>query len=378
MAIGTDYRLGILGGGQLGKMLIPPAMDLNISNIILDPDPNAPCREYASEFIVGKLTDKEAVLAFAQNLDALTIEIENVSVDAMKELESKGLKVFPQPAVVQLIQDKGLQKNFYSEQGIPTAPYQLVSGKAELAEMDLEYPKILKLRTEGYDGRGVMKLDSAADLENAFDAPCVLEELIPFEKELAVIVNRNEQGEMKTFPCVEMEFHPVQNLVEFLFCPANISNAIELKAEAVALQTAEALGIIGTLAVELFLTKEGDILVNEIAPRVHNSGHHTIEGNVTSQFEQHIRSVTGQPLGDTRLLVPSVMINLLGEAGFEGEAKYEGLEEVMQMPGVHVHLYGKKFTRPFRKMGHVTVTNANLEAAKATARSIKNILKVKA
>lgn len=378
MAIGTDFRLGILGGGQLGKMIIQPAMDYNISCIILDPDPNAPCKEYASEFHQGKLTDFDTVYNFGKQVDLLTIEIENVNCDALEKLEREGVKVYPQPAVIRLIQDKGAQKEFYRKNGIPTAPFKLLSGKGELESIDIDYPKMLKLRKEGYDGRGVMKLGSVEDILNAFEAPSVLEDLIPFEKELSVIVARNAKGEMVTFPLVEMEFHPVQNLVEFLFAPSDVGEDIEIKAAVIAKKVAESLGIVGLLAVEMFLTKEGEILVNEVAPRVHNSGHHSIEGNVTSQFEQHVRAITGLPLGDTRLVLPSVMVNLLGDDGYNGEAKYAGLDEVLSMPGVHVHLYGKKLTRPFRKMGHVTICDADLETAKERARAVKETLKVQA
>lgn len=377
MQIGSDLTLGILGGGQLGKMLLQPILDLNITVNILDPDANAPCKEFASSFQQGKLTDFDTVYQFGKGVDVLTIEIENVNTDALLKLQEEGVPVYPQPEVIKLIQDKGLQKNFYKEHGIPTAPYTLIADGAKLSVADIEFPKMLKLRTGGYDGRGVMMLKSAADLSSAFPGPCVVEDLIPFEKELAVIVARNTKGQVNTFPAVEMEFHPEQNLVEFLFAPAEVSAEIEAKAAAVATKVAEKLGIVGLLAVEMFLTKNGEILVNEVAPRVHNSGHHTIEGNVTSQFEQHIRAIIGLPLGDTSLVQPSVMVNLLGEDGFEGQAKYEGLDEALSMSGVHVHLYGKKLTRPFRKMGHVTICNKDLAQAKADARTVKETLKVK-
>ncbi len=377
MQIGSDFKLGILGGGQLGKMLLQPILDLNITVYILDPDANAPCKEYASVFQQGSLTDYNTVYNFGKQVDVLTIEIENVNTDAMLQLQKEGLPVFPQPEAIKLIQDKGLQKQFYKEHGIPTAPFELLNNGQQLPA-NVTFPKMLKLRREGYDGRGVMKLKGPEDAATAFDVPCVLEDLIPFERELAVIVARNASGEVKAFPAVEMEFHPEQNLVEFLFAPANIDAATEAKAEAVALKVAEKLGIVGLLAVEMFLTSDGEILVNEIAPRVHNSGHHSIEGNVTSQFEQHIRAICNLPLGDTRLVQPSVMVNLLGEDGYSGQARYEGLHDILAMPGVHVHLYGKKLTRPFRKMGHVTICDPDLEQAKARARTVQKTLKVKA
>ncbi len=372
----NGLRVGILGGGQLGRMLIQSAINYNLTNCIIDPDANAPCKNIADEFTQGKLTDFDAVYNFGKQCDVVTIEIENVNCEALKQLEKEGVPVYPQPHIIELIQDKGLQKQFYLEHGIPTAPFVLVDSPSEIGEKWNQFPAILKLRREGYDGRGVMKINSATDIENAFDKPSLVEELIPFDKELAVIVHRNIGGEVKTFPVVEMDFHPELNLVEFLFCPANITWQISKKASEVAVKVAEALGIVGTLAVEMFLTKTGEILVNEVAPRVHNSGHHTIEGNVTSQFEQHLRAILGLPLGNTHVKQPAVMVNLLGEDGFDGPAQYKGLETVLALDGVSIHLYGKQFTRPFRKMGHVTITDPDLQTARARAKKVKETLKV--
>ena len=300
-----------------------------------------------------------------------------VNIEALQQLEEEGVLVYPQPRIIRLIQDKGLQKEFFKQNDIPTSPFQLISSKAALKSAEIEFPYIQKLRKDGYDGRGVYKVKSKADLENAFDAPSIVEEWVDFEKEIAVIVARNDDGEIKTFPCVEMEFNADANLVEFLISPSTLPIEILKEADQLAIQIAESLKITGVLAVEMFLTKDGKILVNELAPRPHNSGHHTIEGNVTSQFEQHLRAIFNLPLGDTSAIGNAVMINLLGEQGFEGLAEYEGIEDILKQKGVYVHLYGKKFTKPYRKMGHVTIVDENREEAIAKARSVQKTIKVK-
>jgi 5-(carboxyamino)imidazole ribonucleotide synthase len=370
-----NFKLGILGGGQLGRMLIQSGIDFNIPFAILDPDAHAPCSGI-SEFTHGKLTDYETVLKFGAGCDIISIEIENVNVAALKELEKAGKKVFPQPEVIELIQDKRTQKEFYKKHGIPTADFILTQNADDVRRNKNFLPAVNKLGKEGYDGRGVQILRSEEDLSKAFDAPSLLEKLIDFEKEIAVIVARTENGEIKTFPPVEMVFHPVQNLVEYLFSPAQISDAISIKAENIAREIIEKLKMTGLLAVEMFVTKQDDVLVNEIAPRPHNSGHQTIEANMTSQYEQHLRAILGLPLGDTSTILPSAMVNLLGEPGFEGLAKYEGFEEVTRLSGVHVHLYGKRITKPFRKMGHVTIIDRDIEELKRKAVFVKNTLKV--
>jgi 5-(carboxyamino)imidazole ribonucleotide synthase len=277
-----------------------------------------------------------------------------------------------------MVQDKGLQKQFYVANNIPTPPFHLVENKAEIQKYIGEFPFMQKMRKGGYDGKGVTALKSIADLETAFDVPSVLEFFVDFEKELSVIVSRNEKGETAVFPVVECEFNPVANLVEFLFAPANISDQLEKDAEKLAVKIINSLEMVGILAVELFLTKSGELLVNEIAPRPHNSGHHTIECNVTSQFEQHMRSILNLPLGSTRIIQPGVMINLLGEKGFEGAAIYRNLEAAMAIPGVKTHIYGKANTKSFRKMGHVTITSESLDEAKKIGREIKDLIKVEA
>jgi 5-(carboxyamino)imidazole ribonucleotide synthase len=284
--------------------------------------------------------------------------------------------VYPQPQLIALVQDKGLQKEFFSGHGIPTAPFVLVHNREELAGMSAHFPGMLKARTGGYDGKGVMRINSAEDVSTAFEGPCVLESLIDFQTEISVIVSRNISGEIAHFPVVDMEFNPQANLVEFLCSPARIDETVQQNAIEIARKVIDRMGLVGILAVEMFVTRNGDVLVNEIAPRPHNSGHQTIEGNVTSQYAQHLRAILGLPPGDTSSVRPAVMINLLGEPGHTGEAHYLGIETCMAMPGVAVHLYGKKFTKPFRKMGHVTITADTLDDAIRIAREVQSTLKV--
>ena len=359
-------------------MMIQSAIDFNFNVHSLDPDANAPCKDIATSFTQGKLTDYETVYAFGQDKDLITIEIENVNTEALHQLEKEGKKVFPQPRVIELIQNKLVQKRFYESNGIPTSPFKATADKeAVMKEVDF-LPFVNKLETGGYDGRGVELIRTEADLEKAFDAPGFVEKLVDFEKEISVIVARNEQGDIKTFPTVEMVFHPVHNLVEYLFSPAQISPEIEEKAQAIARQVIGKLDMVGLLAIEMFVTRDGDVLVNEMAPRTHNSGHQSIEGNVTSQFEQHLRAILNLPLGATENVIPSAMVNLLGEDGFTGNAVYEGMDEVLSTDGVHVHLYGKKITKPFRKMGHVTIADHDIDRLKEKAKFVKAQLKIKA
>jgi len=369
--------LGVLGGGQLGRMLIQSAINYNQDIHILDPDPNAPCKDIAQQFTVGSLKDYAAVYAFGQHCDVITVEIEAVNTEALQKLADEGKKVYPQPHLLALIQDKRKQKQFYLEHDIPTAEFILTENKADVIANASFLPAVNKLGKEGYDGRGVQVLRTAADLEQAFDAPGLLEKLIDFDKEIAVTVARNERGEVVAYPAVECAFHPSANLVEFLFAPAGISPEIEQKAQAIAKDLILKLDLVGILAVELFVTRTGEVLVNEIAPRPHNSGHHTIEANFTSQFEQHLRAVMNWPLGNTALRCPAAMINLLGEAGYEGAVLVEGMEAAMAEKGVYIHLYGKKYTKPFRKMGHVTLLGEDIKAVKDKAQRIKDLIKIK-
>ncbi|MCR9141484.1 MAG: ATP-grasp domain-containing protein [bacterium] len=386
-----QLRLGVLGGGQLGRMLLPPALRFNLAPGFLDPDPAAPVRANAAYFQTGDLMDFATVCDFGRRFDLVTTEIEHVNTEALAQLESEGVLVRPSSRILALVQDKLKQKEFYRDNGIPTAEFAALDNRADLIERMPElrhlFPAMQKLRRDGYDGRGVQKLPDPADFATtdpaqiagtepgesktaarveseafrealekvAFDAPSLIERRVDFVKEIAVIVSRNPAGQVALYPPVEMEFHPTANLVELLFAPAQIDRDVERQANEIATKIAELLELEGLLAVELFVTNAGQVLVNEIAPRTHNSGHHTIEACVTSQFEQHLRAVLDLPPGDTALVAPAAMVNLLGTRG-TGPAHYRGMEKILAMPGVHVHLYGKIVTRPFRKMGHVTIT----------------------
>jgi 5-(carboxyamino)imidazole ribonucleotide synthase len=364
-------KIGVLGGGQLGRMLIQEAINLDVEIHCLENDMNAPCAKIAHGFTKGSITDKQTVLDFGSAFDLITVEIENVSIEALYELEALGKKVYPQPRVLELIRDKGVQKEFYKTHQIPTANFQLTTDSNGL-QAPMEFPFVQKMRVGGYDGKGVKIIRSQMDWDKRFAAPSVIEAMIPFEKEISVIVARNEAGEVKTFDAVECEFNSEANLVEFQFSPAAISKEIEAKAQEIATQVISKLNMVGLLAVEFFLTKTGELLVNEIAPRPHNSGHHTIECCYTSQFAQHLRSILNLPLGDTGLLIPGAMLNVVGEKGYEGPAEYLGLEQVLKMPGVYLHLYGKKYTKPFRKMGHVTLLGKDLAEIKQKVEEVKS------
>ncbi|MEQ8624007.1 MAG: 5-(carboxyamino)imidazole ribonucleotide synthase [Vicingaceae bacterium] len=371
-----QFKIGILGGGQLGRMTLQEAYNLNLHIDILDPSANAPCKTLANEFIQGDFKDYETVYKFGKDKDVVSIEFEDVNADALAQLEADGVKVFPQAKVLKIIQDKGLQKEFYQKHKLPTSPFKLINNKEELASVGLNFPVFQKKRTSGYDGYGVIKISDKSDLSNAFDEPSMVEEAVDLEKELSVVIARNETGEIKYFPLVELEFNPKANMVEFLFSPADVDDSTKEKAYSLATSVIEKLEMVGLLAVELFLDKKGNVLINEIAPRAHNSGHQSIEGNITSQFAQHLRAVLNLPLGDTSIIKPSVMLNLLGDANAKGVAKYEGMAEILQLKGVYPHLYGKEMVKPFRKMGHITILDDDLEAAKATAKKIKQLVKV--
>lgn len=373
---GDNLKLGIIGGGQLGRMFIQEAINYDVSVHILDGDIAAPCKTIATTFTHGVITDYDAVYNFGLDKDILTVEIENVSIEALEALEKMGKAVFPQPRVLKIIKDKGLQKQFYKDHQLPTADFVFIENKAELNTYHDFFPGVQKMRTGGYDGKGVQILKSINETAKGFDVPSILEKMIPFTKELSVIVARNQAGEIAVYPTVECEFSPTANLVEFLFAPAEISKEIETKAQQLAVEIITKLDMVGILAVEYFLLENGELLINEIAPRPHNSGHHTIECNYTSQFEQHLRAIMNLPLGNTDIILPGVMINLLGEEGFEGNAIYQGMEEVMQEKGVYIHLYGKKTTKSNRKMGHLTVALPSLEEAKTKARAAKEKLKI--
>ena len=371
----TNFKVGILGGGQLGLMLLQAAIDWNLPVKMLDVA-DAPCAKIAPEFVEGSLQDYETVYGFGQDVEVLTIEIEKVNVEALEALEREGKKVFPQPRVIKIIQDKRLQKQFYRDHNLPTADFILTENRQDTRQHADFLPAFHKLGRDGYDGKGVQRISTEADFHKAFDAPGLLEKAVDFDKEIAVIVARNESGEVKTFPAVEMVFHPEANLVEYLFAPAEISQSIDDEAKDLAIRVAEALGIVGVLAVEMFVTKDQTVLINEVAPRPHNSGHQTIRANVTSQYEQHWRAILNLPLGDTTAHTPAAMVNLLGEEGHTGAAHYEGMEKLLAEAGIFPFLYGKTTTKPFRKMGHITVIDSDLESLRKKAEWVKKTVRV--
>ncbi len=374
--VGPSLRMGVLGGGQLGRMMIQEAMNWDVRIDVMDPSDEASCRHLTSRFVQGDLQDASAVEAFGQNLDVITVEIEHVSVQGLQALADRGVEVVPRPDHLALIQDKGLQKQAYEKWGIPSASYTLID---RLDQVDaLGFPVVQKLRQGGYDGRGVQVLHSAEDAaERGFDAPCVLERAVDIDKELSVIVARNASGATAVYPVVEAVFNPAVNLVDHLMAPADISGETESRARELALKVVTSMDFVGLLAVEMFLDRDGALWVNEVAPRTHNSGHHTLEGNVCSQFEQHLRAVLDLPLGDTSTLHPaSAMLNLVGAPDAHGAPVYSGLEEVLAWPNVHVHLYGKSTVKPHRKMGHVTITGPDVASVQRDVLKLRERLHV--
>lgn len=376
----STLKIGVLGGGQLGKMMALAAANWQIPLHFLDKTKQFPAGLVAGSFTEGDFKDFDTVYNFGQSLDLITIDIEHVNVEALKKLKAEGKTIHPDPDKLAIIQDKGLQKQFFRLHQLPTAPFQLFKDKtaiaAALRKQALDFPFVQKSRTAGYDGKGVAVINKPSDLDKLMDTASLIEEKVPFEKELAVVVARNQTGEIKAFPTVEMEFHPTANLVEFLVCPAQITKQIDDQAKEIAKATIEAFGICGLLAVELFLTKEEQILINEVAPRPHNSGHHTIDSCYTSQFEQHLRAILDLPLGSTYLKCPSIMMNLLGAPKNEGPVYYNGFEKCLGMDGVKFHLYGKTDTKPFRKMGHATILGEDLASAKRKAKIVKESLRI--
>ena len=376
----TSKTLGILGGGQLGKMLLYTTRKWDIKTSVLDPKENAPARLACDSFTKGDLTNFQAVYDFGKKVDVLTIEIEKVNVKALEKLAQEGVKVYPQPHVLKTIQNKCLQKKFYKSHNIPTASFEEFKTLNQVKEAvimgELSFPFVWKSAEMGYDGYGVSIVHSNKEIESLNSGPCLIEELVHVEKELSVIVCSRPQGEMVHYPVVESEFHPTANQVEYVLCPARISGEVAKKAVEIALETAKAYGQIGLLAVELFLTSEGDILVNEVAPRPHNSGHYSIEASYTCQFEQHIRAVLDLPLGKTASKIAAVMVNLVGKKGYTGPVVYKNIDQVLGIKGVIPHIYGKKETRPFRKMGHVTIIHPKIDTARKMAAQLKETLSV--
>lgn len=374
----SDFKLGILGGGQLGKMLLAETRKFDIQTYVLDPSAAAPSQFGATHFFIGDLMDFETVYEFGQKVDLLTIEIENVNLDALDKLEAEGLKVYPSPKTLRLIQNKGVQKDFYIQNNIPTSTHHRFLNSKELksAISNLTFPFVWKAALFGYDGNGVKVVRSIDDIENLPNVECIAEQMVPFKNELAVIVARSASGEVKTYPVVEMEFHPEANQVEYVICPARIDTKVAQKATEIALQVSYAFNHVGLLAVEMFQTKDDEILVNEVAPRPHNSGHYSIEASYTSQFENHVRAILNLPLGNTASKVAGIMVNLVGAEGYSGNVVYENIEKIMAIDGVTPHIYGKKETRPFRKMGHVTIVNENMDDARKIAEEVKNSIRV--
>jgi len=372
----STFKLGVLGGGQLGKMLLAETQKWDVYTIVLDSSEEAPCAAHCNAFYRGNLADFDTVYNFGKKVDILTIEIEHVNIEALYKLEQEGVKVFPQPRVIEIIQHKGKQKDFYQANNIPTSAYQRFDSLEALKVAGIPFPFVWKSARFGYDGTGVKIVKNEEDLNKLSDVDCIVEDFIPFKNELAVIVARNECGEIKTYPVVEMEFHPEANQVEYVICPARISDELAEKANKVALQVAQSFKHVGLLAVELFQTETDEIIVNEVAPRTHNSGHFSIEASLTSQFEQHLRAILNLPLGNTTSKLAAVMVNLVGAEGFSGNAVYKNIEAVLKISGVTPHIYGKKQTKPFRKMGHVTVVDDDVEQARSVAEVVKNSIKV--
>ena len=372
--------IGILGGGQLGKMMLSVTRKWDIKTKVMDPNEDAPSRIGCNKFVKGNLMNYENVFDFGKDVDILTIEIENVNTEALDALEKKGIKVYPQSSILKIIQNKCHQKQFYQKNKIPTARFQIFGSKEKLKDAVvrgfISFPFVWKTESMGYDGYGVKIIRSNQDIEEISPGACMAEELVNIDKEIGVIICRSPKGEIKNYPSVEMEFHPEANQVEYVLSPAGIPKKIAKKAEQIALSVSDAFKHVGLLAVELFLTKEGEILVNEVAPRPHNSGHYTIEGSFTSQFEQHIRAILDMPLGDTSNKVAGVMVNLVGKEGYKGPVYYKNIEHILAIEGVNPHIYGKKETRPFRKMGHITVINKDLKLARKIAEQVKETIEV--
>ena len=378
----SNFKLGILGGGQLGKMLLQDCTRYDIYTKVMDPNKEAPCQRICNEFTIGNLTNYEDVVSFCEDLDVVTVEIENVNTDALEFLEKNGKKVFPSSKTLRIIQDKSKQKDFYIEHDLPTSSYKNYDNLSDVItdfnEGKITLPKVWKSAKFGYDGKGVKIIHNSDDLQNLPDVPCLIEEKVKIKKEISVIVARNQNKEERCFPVVEMEFNDHSNLVEYIICPADITKKLEEKAYYIAIKTAKSFNSTGLLAVELFITENNEILINEVAPRPHNSGHHTIECCLTSQFDQHIRAVLNLPLGNTSLKSPGITVNLIGENEFEGNVVYENIRKILEISGVSAHFYGKKKSRLNRKMGHVTIVNKDINEAKKIGKQVKKLIKVTA
>ncbi len=375
-----NKTIGILGGGQLGRMLYESITPWNINIHFLDKDSSFPAGKICPQFIEGDFNNYDDVVTFAKGKDVIGIEIENVNTEALKVLEKSGISCFPQPNILNTIKDKGLQKQFYKTNNFPSSEFQLLEGKDEiinyLKDRKISFPFVQKARKEGYDGRAVQLIRTEDDLDKLMDVPSVIEDLVDIEKELSVIVARNELGQIEVFPTVEMVVNPKANQLDYQLCPADISNDDNQEMNNISKRLVEKWNLVGLLAIEFFISKEGEILINEVAPRPHNSGHHTIEACNVSQFEQLGRALLGISLIKPKLVHPSVMINLVGSEGYTGKATYVGMEECLEDDNIFVHLYGKDITKPYRKMGHITIIDENIENAIKKAKFVKNLVKV--
>lgn len=376
----TKKKIGVLGGGQLGKMLVQDASKMNLDIHILEKDKTFPAAQICANLFQGDFKDYEDVLDFGMDMDILTIEIENVNTDALEELEKQGKHVYPSAGLIKVIKDKSLQKQFLSKHKVPTSPFSVYANKDDLLEAILggkvTVPFVQKMCTGGYDGKGVQVVRTSTDLDDLFDGASIVEDLIDIDKEISVIVARNTAGDTITYDPVEMQFDDKANLLDLQLCPAQISDSDADKGKKLAIQIANQMNLVGLLAIEMFINKNGDLYVNEMAPRPHNSGHHSIEGCITSQYNQLLRCILGLSLGSTEIVSPSILVNVLGDPDHEGDVIYTGLEEILGMKGVYPHIYGKSKTKPYRKMGHVTILGPNLDACMEKAKKIKKTLKV--
>ena len=377
-----DIKIGLIGGGQLGKMILSEANRMNLKTLVLDSNKNSPCKNLCNNFYIGKLDNYNDILKFGKRCDIITFEIEHINIDALLKLENIGKKVYPKPHTLSIVQDKSKQKKFYNENNLPTSKYSYYKNLNDLflniKNGIIQFPSVWKKTKLGYDGFGVKVLRSEKDTLDLPDCEMIIEEFVPFKKELAVIVARNFNGEIKTYETVEMEFNSFSNQVEYVISPSKISEELNKKAINIAIEATKKLDIIGLLAVEMFLTDEDDIIINEVAPRPHNSGHFTIEACPTSQFEQHLRSILNLDLGNTNHDGCAIMLNLVGGEGFEGNVRYENLNEIFSEENTHLHIYGKEKTRPNRKMGHITIICDIFDDAYKKAKSLKEKIKVKA
>jgi len=368
--------IGMLGGGQLGKMVLDVSNKWGLDVFVLDPNKDCPSSKLCKKFYEGDLMDYNIVVEFGKLCDIITIEIENVNVEALKYLESINKKVYPQANVIESIQDKSNQKKFYQNNGIPTSSFQILNGideiKNKISKGEISFPFIWKASKMGYDGYGVKKIIDNKSLEEISDCHCIIEELVDIKKELSVMVSSRESGERTVYPAVEMEFNKKTNQVEYILSPAQIDSNIKSLAEDLAYRVSERFNIIGIMAVEMFLTNDNELLVNEVAPRPHNSYHFSIEGSYTSQFEQFLRAILDLPLGSTKILENSVMVNLVGDCDSKGKVVYKNFDQIIGIEGVNPHIYGKFESRPNRKMGHVTIINKDLKIAKKIANEVKD------